>query len=205
MTPHRPHYVSEAIRWCALSVGWATVAGGTSLAAGAAAGSVALVGFGADSIVDGSASAVLVWRFGRERSGATGTEVIERRANRIVGAILILIGLYLTASAIAELANHSAPDRSTLGLVLTAASVLVLPVLARAKLNLARPLESSALREDGVLSLAGAALAAATLLSLLLNASFGWWWSDAVAALMISATLIREGLRTSHPKRSTRP
>jgi divalent metal cation (Fe/Co/Zn/Cd) transporter len=75
--------------------------------------------------------------------------------------------------------------------------VLVLPVLARAKLRLAGPLQSSALRGDGILSLAGAALASATLASLLLDASLGWWWSDAVAALVIAATLLGEGLRTA--------
>ena len=71
--------------------------------------------------------------------------------------------------------------------------MLVLPILAKAKLRLARPLESSALHGDGVLSLAGAVLAAATLISFLLDSAFGWWWADAVAALLIAGTLLREG------------
>jgi divalent metal cation (Fe/Co/Zn/Cd) transporter len=86
-----------------------------------------------------------------------------------VGAILIIIGAYLIVSAITELANHSAPDRSTVGVVLTTASVLVLPVLGTAKLRLARTLQSSALRGDGVLSVAGAALAGTTLTGMLLD------------------------------------
>jgi divalent metal cation (Fe/Co/Zn/Cd) transporter len=197
MTQQRSDHVGQAIRWSALSLGWALLVGATSLAAGVAAGSVALVGFGADSIVDGSVSAMLVWRFRVERSGARDTELVERRATRIVGAILVLIGLYLIASAVTELASHSVPDRSTIGIFLSAASALVLPVLATAKLRLAGPLDSSALRADGILSLAGAALASATLASLLLDASLGWWWSDAVAALAIAATLLREGVRAA--------
>ena len=103
----------------------------------------------------------------------------------------------MSISAIAALANHSTPDHPTVGLVLTAAFLVVLPVLARAKLRLAGALQSSALRGDGVLSLAGAALAAVTLASLALNSALGWWWSDAVAALLIATFLVREGSRTA--------
>lgn len=80
--------------WCALSATWATAAGATALIAGLGSGSVALIGFGADSIVDGSASAVLVWRFRTKRPGTRHADVVERRAARVVGAILLLIGLY---------------------------------------------------------------------------------------------------------------
>ncbi len=170
----REAQVSRAIRWCGASVAWAAMVGVIAVVAGFAAGAIALVGFGADSITDGLASAVLVWRFGNERAGRHNVERIERRAARVVGAILIAIGLYVSVSAIAALANPSTPVHSTVGLALTAASVLVLPVLARAKLRLAGALQSSALRNDGVLSLAGAALAAVTLTSLALNSELGW-------------------------------
>jgi divalent metal cation (Fe/Co/Zn/Cd) transporter len=191
----RDQHVSLAIRWCGISVTWAAIVGATAVIAGLVAGAVALVGFGADSITDGAASAVLVWRFRRERSGRSDLEVIEGRAARAVGAILIAIGLYVGVSALAALANHSAPERTTVGIALSAASILVLPVLARAKLRLAGTLASSALRGDAILSLAGAALAALTLLSLALNAGLGWWWSDAAAALLIASFLLREGWR----------
>ena len=191
----RDRHLSQAVRWCALSVAWATVVGVTALVAGFAAGAIALVGFGADSITDGSASAVLVWRFRHERSVSRDLDLVERRAARAVGAVLVVIGVYVSVSAVAALAGHSVPLRSTVGVVLTAASILVLPVLARAKLRLARLLGSSALRGDGVLSLAGAALAAVAFASLALNAAFGWWWSDAAAALAIAAVLLREGGR----------
>jgi divalent metal cation (Fe/Co/Zn/Cd) transporter len=176
-----------------VSVAWALVAGVTALIAGLVVGSVALIGFGADSIVDGSASAVLVWRFGAERAGAINVDVVERRAARLVGGILVLIGVYLAAAAVVALANHSHPEHTAVGVALTAASALVLPVLARAKLRLSNQLGSQALHGDGVLSLAGAALAAATLVSLLVESAFGWWWADAVAAMVIAVTLLQEG------------
>lgn len=113
-----------AIRWCAASVAWAATVGATAVLAGFAAGAIALVGFGADSITDGLASAVLVWRFGHEKAGQHSVERVGQRAARAVGAILIAIGLYVSATAIAALAGHSAPDQSTVGLALTAASVL---------------------------------------------------------------------------------
>jgi divalent metal cation (Fe/Co/Zn/Cd) transporter len=193
----RTAHVTEAIRWCSLSVGWAAIAGMSAIVAGFSAGAVALIAFGADSITDGCASAVLVWRFNRERSAEHDLVRLERRAARAVGAILILIGLYVTASAIAALSGHSAPERSPVGLALTAASVVVVPVLARAKLRLAGPLGSTALRGDGILSLAGAALAAVTLASLALDTALGWWWSDAVAALAIAGFLLAAGWKTS--------
>jgi divalent metal cation (Fe/Co/Zn/Cd) transporter len=189
----RSDQLAQAVWWCGLSVAWAVVAGATALIAGIAVGSVALIGFGADSVVDGSASAVLVWRFGAERSGASNVDVVERRAARAVGGILVLIGVYLAVAAVFALASHSHPEHTAVGVALTAASVLVLPVLARAKLRLAEQLGSSALHGDGVLSLAGSALAAATLVSLLVESAFGWWWADAVAGLLIAVTLLREG------------
>jgi len=193
----RSNQLTRAVSWCGLSVAWAAVAGATALIAGVVAGSVALIGFGADSIVDGSASTVLVWRFSAECSGASHADDVERRAARLVGGILVLIGVYLAVAAIFALANHSHPEHTAVGVGLTAASVLVLPVLARAKLRLAKQLGSSALHGDGVPSLAGAALAAATLTSLLAQSAFGWWWADAVAALLIAGTLLREGSRIS--------
>ncbi len=105
------------------------IAGISAIVAGFGAGAVALIAFGADSITDGCASAVLVWRFNRERSGEHDLVRVERRAARACGAMPILIGLYV-ASAIAAPTGHSAPDRSPVGLALTAVSGLVLPVLA---------------------------------------------------------------------------
>lgn len=196
----RDKQLGRAVWWCALSVAWAVIAGATALSAGLLAGSVALIGFGADSVVDGSVSGVLVWRFRVERTGADSADAVERRAARLVGSLLVAIGVYLVVAAVVALANHSGPEHTAVGIGLTAASVLILPVLARAKLRLAKQLESPSLRGDGVLSLAGAALAAATLVSLLVEAAFGWWWADAVAALLIAGSVLREGSRMRHSR-----
>jgi divalent metal cation (Fe/Co/Zn/Cd) transporter len=195
-TSERGLLLSAAIYWSAISLAWASLVGLTSVIAGLAASSVALVGFGANSILDGSASAVLVARFRHEHLGRGDADPVERRAGYAVGAAMIGVALYLTVSAVAALASDSEPETSTIGIAITTASVLVFPVLARAKLRLSGPLGSTALRGDGVLSLAGAILAAATLASLALDSAFGWWWADAVAALLIAAILLAEGART---------
>ena len=100
----RSEPLAQAVWWCAVSVAWAVLAGAAALIAGLVVGSVALIGFGADSIVDGSASAVLVWRFSAESSGASHADSVERRAARLVGGILVLIGVYLTVAAAVALA-----------------------------------------------------------------------------------------------------
>jgi divalent metal cation (Fe/Co/Zn/Cd) transporter len=168
----------------------------TSLAAGFAANSTALVGFGLSSLVDGTASSILVRRFRHERLDLRPSDELERRAAQAIGLILLLIAVYLAVRAINALADGAGPESSPLGVVLTGCSILVLPVLAGAKLRLARPLASQALRADGVLSAAGAALAVATLLGLLLNTALDWWWADSVSALVIAAVLMREGSLT---------
>jgi divalent metal cation (Fe/Co/Zn/Cd) transporter len=195
-TDQRHQLVSAAILVCEITVAWAVLVGASSLVAGLAASSLALIGLGANSMLDGAASAVLFWRFRHERNAPAKLDAVERRAATAVGAVMIAVALYLTGSAVSSLAGHSSPDRSRLGIVLAAGSVLVLPLLARAKLRLAASLESHALRGDGVLSLAGGVLAAATLLSLMLEAALDWWWADAVAALLIAALLTTEGAGT---------
>jgi divalent metal cation (Fe/Co/Zn/Cd) transporter len=147
--------------------------------AGLATSSLALFGLGANAVLDGAASGVLIWRFRHERQEAAHVEAVEQRAALAVGVIMIAIVAYLAGRSVLALANQSSPEESLVGLLLAAVAVVVLPLIARAKLRLAVPLQSSALRADGVLSLAGAILAAATLLSLLLDVSLGWWWADA--------------------------
>ncbi len=155
---------------CGASMVWAGAVGAAALVTGAISRSLALVAFGLDSFVDGSASAMLVW---------------------------LLAATYVTVQAIRNLTTGSGPTSSTLGLALAAASVLVLPVLAWMKLRLAGPLGSKALRGDGILSAAGAALAAAALLGLMLARALGWWWADSIAGLAIAAALASESWRVA--------
>lgn len=181
-------------------MGWAALAGVSAFFAGLATSSLALVGFGVNSMLDGTASGVLVWRFRHERAGGE-VEAVERRAGFAVGGVMTVVAIYLAVRSVIALAEHAGPEASSVGVVVTAASALVLPVLARAKLRLAARLESPGLRGDGVLSLAGAVLAAATLLSVLVSAALGWWWADSTAALLVSAVLLVEGVRTwAHAK-----
>ena len=180
-----------------MSVLWSAAAGTSAAVVGLTVSSAALLGFGANSILDGAASAVLVWRFGAGRLHGSDAAALERRAALAVSAAMIGVALYVAASAITAIADHASPGKSVVGIVLTAASTAVLPVLARAKLGLAAALRSAALRGDGVLSLAGAVLAAATLVSLIAHAALGWWWADSVAALVIAAMLLGEALRTA--------
>lgn len=190
----RSRLLHRAIVWSRLSVGWALFAGVTSIVAGLLAGSIALVGFGASSVVDGSASIVLIWRFHTERSEPHRVEQVEHLAARAIGVALLVVSTYLVVGAVISLRAGSGPERTPAGIALAASSMLVLPVLATRKIAIARGLRSRALRSDGVLSGAGALLAAATLAGLILDATLHWWWSDAVAALLIAAVLIREGV-----------
>ena len=180
-----------------MSVLWSATAGVCAAVVGLTVSSAALLGFGANSILDGAASAVLIWRFGAGRSHGPDADAVERRAVLAVSIVMVGVALYVAATAIRAIADHASPARTVLGIVLTAASTLVLPVLARAKLGLAVQLRSAALRGDGVLSLAGGALAAATLVSLIAHVALGWWWADSAAALVIAVMLLGEALRTA--------
>ena len=197
----RHDLLAAAIRWSALSVAWAVVVGASSLIAGVVASSLALIGLGANSILDGSASSVLIWRFRHERSPTADVEAVERRAGVAVGAVMGAVAVYLAVSGVKALVGHSTPAESVVGIVLAGASAVVLPLLARAKLRLAAPLGSPALRGDGMLSLAGGVLASAALVSLVLEAALDWWWADGVAALLIAGMLATEGARTARHAR----
>jgi len=191
----RSHLIRAAIRACALSVAWAFVVGIAAILIGTAARSLALVGFGLDSAVDGTASAVLIWRFRIEGREPERAHRVERTANRVVAVILLVVATYVAAEACRSLATRSAPTSTVIGISLAAAALIVLPGLAAVKLRLASRLQSRALRADGMLSLAGAFLALVSLFGLVLNDVLGWWWADSVAAILVAAVLAVEGWR----------
>ncbi len=192
----RQSLVRSAIRFSALSVAWSVIAGGASVAFGVATGSLALMGFGLDSVIDGSASAVLIWRFADEQRQANRAARVEHVAGRVVGTTMLCAAAYIAVQAVRSLLGHSLRHHSIIATTVAAASVVVLPFLAYFKLSLARQLQSGALRGDGVLSAAGAVLASVALLGLRLDDAFGWWWADPAAALVIASALAREGRRT---------
>jgi divalent metal cation (Fe/Co/Zn/Cd) transporter len=186
--------VRTAVHVSWFSVVWSIVVGVAALISGVAAGSLALVGFGLDSVIDSSASVVLVWRFRVEGLRPHHAERVELIAARAVGITLIAIALYIVAGSAHSLATGSSPETSALGVILAAISVLVLPGVAVWKVRLAGRLDSGALRGDGMLTGAGAVLALVTLLAIVVDNVLGWWWSDAVAAILIAAFLAREGV-----------
>lgn len=194
---HRPALLATALRLSYFTVVWNGIAGAAALVAAIVASSPALAAFALNALLDSSASVVLVWRFRTERRDPEAAERLERRAHGWIAAAMIVIGLYVGVEAIRALVGGSHAEESTFGVVLAALSIAVLPWLGRQKLRVAAALPSGALRGDGVLTLAAAALAAVTLAALLVNSTLGWWWADPAAALVIAGALALEGVRVA--------
>lgn len=176
-----------------LSLAWMGAEGAIAITAGLLAGSIALVGFGIDSAIEGVASLVIVWRF-------TGSRLIshaaEERAQKLVAIQFFLLAPYVAAEAIHKLATGEQPETSWIGIGLVASSVVGMPALGVTKRRLADRLGSVATRGEGTQNLLCAYLAAAVLVGLLGNALFGLWWLDPTAALVVSAVALREGIES---------
>ena len=189
-----------AVIACACSVAWAALAGIASLTAGAVTGSLALLAFGLSSVIDGSASAVLVWRFRHELAPAGRSSLdlhrVERIATRAVALAMMASGTYVLVQAGRSLSGQVHPEQSAMGIVLLIGSLLLLPPVGVVKLRLGKRLRSRALEGDGILSVVGATLAATALIGLAVNEGLGWWWTDSAAASLIALFLLREGWRT---------
>jgi divalent metal cation (Fe/Co/Zn/Cd) transporter len=193
--PARAELVTSALRLSQFTIAWNGVIGVAALVVSSITGSLALAGFALNALLDSSASGVLVWRFHRERTDPDGVEHFERRAQAFIWIAMLAVAAYVGFEATRALLNASHADESALGTGLAAVSLLVLPWLARLKLQVAAALPSRALRGDAILTLAAAALAAITLVALALTAGLGWWWADPVAALIIAAALATEAVR----------
>ena len=193
---HRASAVRTALRLEYLTVGWNVVEGVVAIAAALAAGSVALLGFGVDSFVECASGLVLLWRLGAERRGIDeeAIERLDRRAHRLVGASLFLLAVYVAGDAILSLWHRDRPSPSTVGIVLTAVSILVMRWLAGAKRRAAAALGSRALEADAFQTTACFWLSVITLAGIGLNRLLGWWWADPVAALAMTWFIASEGL-----------
>ena len=187
----------SALRLSYFTIVWNGVVGAAALVVGLTTGSLALAGFALNALLDSSASVVLVWRFRKERTDPVAAEHLERRAQTWIIVAMIVVALYVGFEAVRALVNGSHPESSTFGFGIAAISLLVLPVLGVMKLRIADRLGSPALRGDGVLTLAAAALAAITLLALLANSLLDWWWADPAAALVIAIALAAEATRVA--------
>jgi len=163
-----------------------------AVAAGLVAGSVALVGFGIDSLIELTASLAGLWRLHADVDPERRATV-ERRALRIVGACFLALAAYVTYEASAALLAHETPSRSLVGIGIAAASLVVMPVLARAKRRVAAQLQSSALTAEARQTEICAYLSAILLVGLGLYAVLGWWWADSAAALAMAPLILWEG------------
>jgi divalent metal cation (Fe/Co/Zn/Cd) transporter len=176
------------------TVGWNVIEAFVAIGAGVLAGSIALVGFGFDSVIEVIAASVLIWRLRCELSCRHDThERAEQRALRVVGITFFLLAAYVTYEAGTMLWHREAPEASTVGLVLAILSAIVMPFLGLRKRHVARHLGSKALAADAMETLICAYLSIALLIGLGLNAWLGWWWADPVAALAMLPLILHEG------------
>jgi divalent metal cation (Fe/Co/Zn/Cd) transporter len=174
-----------------LSLAWMGTEGAVGVATGVVAGSIALTGFGINAFVEGFASLVIVWRFTGSRMLS---ERAEARAHRIVAVQFFILAPYVAYEALAKLWHGDRPDTSWLGIALVTTSAIGMPLLGRAKRNLAHKLGSGATHGEGTQNILCGYLSLAVLAGLLGNALLGWWWLDPAAALAIAGLAIREGL-----------
>ncbi len=180
-----------------LTVGWNILEGIVAILSGALAGSVALMGFGIDSGIESASGGILLWRLYSERCGQD-TEAVERRALNLVGVSFILLAAYVAFDAAKTLISHERPGRSIIGILLSVLSLIVMPLLARAKRRTAAQLNSRALHADSRQTSICAYLSAILLGGLLLNALLGWWWADPIAALVMVPIIVNEGREALH-------
>ena len=189
----RAALVSRGIRLNYLTIAYNSVEAVASLIAGLVAGSVALVGFGFDSVIEVTASAAAQWRLRADRN-AEHRERIEQRTRRVVGWCFVALAAYVAYDSAKSLWRREAPERSAAGIVILAMSVIVMPLLARAKRRVAHALDSKALEGEAAQTSLCAYLSVIALAGVALNALLGWWWADPAAALAMVPIIVREGL-----------
>jgi divalent metal cation (Fe/Co/Zn/Cd) transporter len=175
------------------TIAWNSLEGVVAVVAGALAGSISLVGFGIDSFIEVTSGSVLLWRmsvdgdvFNRERN--------EKLSLRIVGVCFLALSVFVGYEAVSTLIIRKAPEHSIPGIILACASLVVMPLLSRAKKRVGKALGSTAMHADAKQTDFCVYLSAVLLGGLLLNALFGWWWADPVAALVMAPIIFKEGV-----------
>jgi divalent metal cation (Fe/Co/Zn/Cd) transporter len=170
-------------------IAWHFVEFGIALAAGVAAGSIALIGFGADSLIEALAGFVVLWLFTGRR---VGSPIAERRAQQMIAASFVVLAAYIGVEATRSLVGGHEPDASWVGIGLAAFTAATMPLLATAKRRVGNQLHSSATVNEASQTQLCAYLSIALLIGLGANALFGWWWADPLAGLAIAAVALRE-------------
>jgi len=174
-----------------LSLAWMTVEGAVAISAGLVASSIALVGFGLDSAIEGFASLVIVWRFTGSRMFSA---VAETRAQKLVAIQFFLLAPYVGVESVRALIGGERPDETLVGIALAASSVVLMPLLGIAKQRIADEIGSAATKGEGRQNMLCAYLAAALLVGLIGNAAAGAWWLDPAVGLLIAGVAVKEGL-----------
>jgi divalent metal cation (Fe/Co/Zn/Cd) transporter len=170
-----------------LSMAWMTVEAVVAVAAGFAAHSIVLVGFGLDSVIEFFAAGVVVWQL----RGVDETR--ERQATRLIGSTFLVLAAYVAFQAIRDLAIGAKPQVSVVGLVVAGVAIVAMPLLAVGKRRVGRALANGTLLADAAETTFCAVLSGATIIGVGLNAAFGWYWADPIAALVIAAFAVKEG------------
>lgn len=188
--PSRVHVLRRRIRIVvAITITWNVIEAIVALIAGGAASSSALIGFGLDSIVEVLSAAAVAWQF-----AAPDPERREKTALRVIAVSFFALAIYVSVDAIASLTGLRDPEHSTVGIVIAALSLLVMPFLSWFERRTGRELGSASAIADSKQTLICTYLSAALLAGLLLNSLLGWAWADSVAALVIAVFAIREGI-----------
>ena len=189
----RPALIKRGRHLEYFTIGYNSLEGLIAVAAGLIAGSIALVGFGFDSLIEVTSGAVLLWRLHADVDEER-RERVEAISLRIVGACFVLLVIYVSYDSVKALVRREAPEESLVGIVLAAVSLIVMPLLVRAKRKVARGIKSRALIADSKQTELCTYLSAILLGGLLLNAFFGWWWADPLAALLMVPIITKEGI-----------
>ena len=179
---------AKTLAW--IGVGWHGIEAAIAVGAGIAAGSIALIGFGADSLIEAFAGFIVLWRFARARAASP---TAERRAQQLIAISFYVIAAYVAVEATRSLVIADQPDVSWVGIGLSAFTLVTMPPLATAKARVADALGSSATKSESRQTMLCAYLSAALLVGLGLNAIAGWWWADPITALLIAAVAVKEG------------
>lgn len=189
----RPALLRRALLLAVFTVAWNLLEGVVALGAAAFSGSRALIGFGLDSFVESMSAGVLMWRLRVEQQFPERAEQVERRALRLIGVAFLALAALVGVESVRSLVAGERPDASVAGIALTVVSLVVMPLLAGAKRRVGAEMGDRSVEADSNQTMACVYLSAVVLAGLALNALFGWWWADPVAALVVVGFLVHEG------------
>ena len=194
----RPGLHRQAVRLEQFSIAWMLIEAGVAVTVGLIAGSLALTSFGFDSVIELVSAVLVLGRLHAELADGQPDERAERRVLRIIAVTFFVLAAYVLIGSVIDLATGAHPEHSPVGIVLTIASLLVMPLLGWRKRRVGALLDNSLVQADAAETILCATLAATTLLGLVLFTTLGWWWADPIAALAVAYFAVREGREAWH-------